>query len=167
MRIGIDTNILLRIFTEDNNEQLKEIQDYIDENKEDTFVITPIILCEFIWTLRSVYKYSKQELISALKTIISNKLFYILQYKQVHFAIALYQDNNIDFSDAFAGYIYQHAKCPVSITFDKQAAKTHLFYTIKELEEIEDNYFSQLVDERMNKEGKFISHEEVWKTIKQ
>lgn len=57
--IGIDTNILVRIITRDDEKQTQVALDYLSKSST-PFVINHIVICELIWVLESAYKYDKK-----------------------------------------------------------------------------------------------------------
>jgi predicted nucleic acid-binding protein len=56
--IGIDTNILVRIITRDDEKQSQIALDYVS-NSSTPFVMNHIVICELGWVLESAYKYDK------------------------------------------------------------------------------------------------------------
>lgn len=124
--IGIDTNILVRIITRDDEKQTQIALDYISNNST-TFVINHIVICELVWVLESAYKYDKKQIIKALDCILKVKQFLILEKSSIKSALKLYTETSIDFSDALIGYVNREASCEFTITFDKATSKTQIY----------------------------------------
>ena len=124
--IGIDTNILVRIITHDDEKQSQIALDYVS-NSSTPFVINHIVICELVWVLESAYKYDKKQIIKALECILKVKQFLILEKNSVRSALKLYAETTIDFSDALIGYVNKEASCEFTITFDKAASKTSIY----------------------------------------
>ena len=124
--IGIDTNILVRIITRDDEKQTQIALDYISNNST-TFVINHIVICELVWVLESAYKYDKKQIIKALDCILKVKQFSILEKSSIKSALKLYTETSIDFSDALIGYVNREASCEFTITFDKATSKTQIY----------------------------------------
>lgn len=78
--IGIDTNILVRIITRDDEKQSQIALDYVS-NSSTPFVINHIVICELVWVLESAYKYDKKQIIKALECILKVKQFFNLGKK--------------------------------------------------------------------------------------
>ena len=59
--IAIDTNILVRYITQDDEIQSKAAEDLLSgyNEKPQSIFINNIVLCELIWVLERGYKYSK------------------------------------------------------------------------------------------------------------
>ena len=124
--IGIDTNILVRIITRDDEKQSQIALDYVS-NSSTPFVINHIVICELVWVLESAYKYDKKQIIKALECILKVKQFLILEKNSVRSALKLYAETTIDFSDALIGYVNKEEGCEFTITFDKATSKTTIY----------------------------------------
>ncbi len=124
--IGIDTNILVRIITRDDEKQSQIALDYLSNNST-PFVINHIVICELVWVLESAYKYDKKQIIKALECILKVKQFLILEKNSVRSALKLYAETSIDFSDALIGYVNKEEGCEFTITFDKGTSKTSIY----------------------------------------
>ena len=124
--IGIDTNILVRIITRDDEKQSQIALDYVS-NSSTPFVINHIVICELVWVLESAYKYDKKQIIKALECILKVKQFLILEKNSVRSALKLYAETTIDFSDALIGYVNKEEGCEFTITFDKATSKTSIY----------------------------------------
>lgn len=124
--IGIDTNILVRIITRDNEKQSKIALDYVS-NSSTLFVINHIVISELVWVLESAYKYDKKQIIKALECILKVKQFLILEKNSVRSALKLYAETTIDFLDALIGYVNKEEGCEFTITFDKATSKTSIY----------------------------------------
>ncbi|MGV2432987.1 MAG UNVERIFIED_CONTAM: PIN domain-containing protein [Rickettsiaceae bacterium] len=71
--IGIDTNVLVRYFTEDDAVQTDLAAKLIDRNsgKRCSVFINNIVICELIWVLLHLYEYNKPQIIFLLKEMLS------------------------------------------------------------------------------------------------
>jgi predicted nucleic-acid-binding protein len=74
---GLDTNVLVRYLTRDDEQQWQQAEQYINEAlaAEETCFISNIVLCELVWVLRSAYRLSREELISILEKILRANRF--------------------------------------------------------------------------------------------
>lgn len=72
--IAVDTNVLIRYITSEDEEQsiiaTKLLDSYI--GKEKAIFINNIVLCELVWVLVKGYKYQKEQIIKTLKLILSS-----------------------------------------------------------------------------------------------
>jgi predicted nucleic-acid-binding protein len=65
--IGLDTNILVRYLTRDDEQQWQQAVTVIQQGQP--CFITNIVLCELVWVLRGVnYGFRKDEIISVLSS---------------------------------------------------------------------------------------------------
>lgn len=71
MKIIVDTNLLVRVATWDNEDQSAKARDFLTM-AEAIVVPLPCIL-EFVWVLRSVYRFSRDEVAQALGTLIDSR----------------------------------------------------------------------------------------------
>ena len=55
--IGVDTNVLVRIFASDDAQQAASAIRVIDESKPDQIFVNVVVLAEFAWTMRRAYKW--------------------------------------------------------------------------------------------------------------
>ncbi len=55
--IGLDTNVLLRLFLEDNPAQCERARSFVDAaTADEPCLVNPVVLAEFAWTLARSYK---------------------------------------------------------------------------------------------------------------
>ena len=55
--IGVDTNVLVRIFASDDAQQAASAVRVIDESGPDQIFVNVVVLAEFAWTMRRAYKW--------------------------------------------------------------------------------------------------------------
>ncbi len=96
--IGLDTNILVRIYCVDDQEQMKYVQQLLSDTTEHAFFIALTVLIEFVWVLR-VNKIKKTHVCSILQEICDDTRYYIHQEHIVRTALELYREGKADFSD--------------------------------------------------------------------
>ncbi|MFN6480809.1 PIN domain-containing protein [Nostoc sp. DedQUE07] len=72
--IGVDTNILVRYLTKDDEKQWKQAAEII-EAREQCFVAN-IVLCELVWVLRGKpYEFSKEEISNTIELMLQCSVF--------------------------------------------------------------------------------------------
>ena len=126
---GIDTNILVRYFVNDDTAQTRLAQMYIDTlcEREHNVFISAVVLCELVWVLRRVYGYDKRTIADALEKILNTEQFVFDYYDAFLSAIESYQSINIDFADLLIANINRFHGCESTVTFDKDATKLPVF----------------------------------------
>jgi predicted nucleic-acid-binding protein len=65
VRITVDTNVLVRYLTWDDEGQAIEAANAIE--RADAIVVPTIILCELVWVLKRAYRYASPEIIDILR----------------------------------------------------------------------------------------------------
>lgn len=127
--IGIDTNILVRYFTQDNLEQAQVVEQVINSyaTSPNSLFINNIVMCELIWVLERGYKYSKEAISAVIKQMLSTEEFAFENQKLLWLALNQYNQNKLDFSDALIGEINKEFGCSKTLTFDQAAIKANNF----------------------------------------
>ncbi len=117
--IAIDTNVLVRALTNDNEspEQTKLAQEFI--TSADKVFIPQIVQIEFVWVLERAYKVDKTNIIQALE-ILFNSSKYQLQHEEV-FILALerFKASKAGFADSLIATESQKIGCKLW-TFDRK-----------------------------------------------
>ena len=130
--IGIDSNILLRIFLaetaagEENAHQVSLVKKLIDENEEALF-INHVVVAETMWVLRQKMKLSRAAIAGAVRQLLSMENVTVQDDAVVAAALDLFVDAPGDFSDHLIGTINRHNGCRTTYTFDKAASKSPNF----------------------------------------
>lgn len=96
--IGIDTNILVRVYCSDDPVQTKYAQQLLRNTTEKAFFIALTVVVEFVWVLRA-NKTKKQQICSILKEICDDARYYVHQEHIIRTALELYHNGKADFSD--------------------------------------------------------------------
>jgi predicted nucleic-acid-binding protein len=125
--IGIDTNVLLRIFAAaaDDPAQVRAARDLL--RAEAPVFLNPIVLAEFAWTLRRTYKLDRPAIHARLSSIASAPEFTLMFPGAILRAVELYRRGPADFADYLIGEIDGAMGCSTAVTFDKDAAKSPSF----------------------------------------
>lgn len=116
--IALDTNILVRLLTNDDPEQARQSALLIDS---DHALFVPLtVLLELEWVLRGAYAISKPTIAKSFEALLSIKNLNIERSADVQQAIDLYL-RGFDFADALH---HCAAKgCTTFATFDKKFKK--------------------------------------------
>ena len=124
-RIGLDTNVLVRLFVKDDAEQCASVARLVRTLKgDDVFFINIIVLIETLWTLSRQYGYRKSQLVALVQALLERSDLEIDQYEIVGNAINLSRLLGADISDALIGELNRLSACDRTLTFDTKAAKT-------------------------------------------
>lgn len=101
-KVFIDTNIFLRTLIEEDKESFKDCFQLLQNIKTNKLqgVTSSVVLSEIAWTLLSYYKFSKLEVIKALRGIVNLRGLSIIDEYQHEVALSLYEKKGIKFIDA-------------------------------------------------------------------
>lgn len=131
--IGIDTNVLVRYLIEDDAIQstkaIKLIDEYIGINE--AIFINNIVVCELIWVLERGYKYSKDQVITVLKSILTTTEFCFEDHKILWISATEYVQSAAGFADILIGQLNAENDCSKTFTFDKKASSLSIFTIIE------------------------------------
>ncbi|MBD2605712.1 type II toxin-antitoxin system VapC family toxin [Scytonema hofmannii FACHB-248] len=119
--IGVDTNILVRYLTKDDEQQWQKAVEII-EGGEQCFIAN-IVLCELVWVLRGKpYEFSRAEIGKTIEMMLQCPVFELENSSLVYQALHRFQQGKADFSDYLIGAIAQQLGCSKIVTFDRKLA---------------------------------------------
>lgn len=127
---GLDTNVIVRFLTRDDERQYQKSYKLLTQDKV-RFLISYPTLVEMIWVLESRYKYAKKKLIFVLEEIKHTKNFYFPDHSIVEKSIKDYKKSTADFADCLIGALNKEHNCDTTNTFDKKAAKLSTFTLLR------------------------------------
>ena len=99
----VDTNVFLRFLTEDIPKQAQAVEHLLQHAAagEITLSTSTIVMAEIIWTLRSYYELSREEVRDKVLAILNTPGLKVENANIIALAMAVYVDKNIDFIDAY------------------------------------------------------------------
>ncbi|MCP5170324.1 MAG: type II toxin-antitoxin system VapC family toxin [Hahellaceae bacterium] len=122
--IGLDTNIIIRYITQDEEKQALKATQVIESQlsaKAPGF-ITLITLVEITWVLESCYEQSQQNILNVLHGLLTTKQLVVEKADAAYLALKrCLSSPKADFSDALIAVLSEQAGCTRVLTFDKQA----------------------------------------------
>ena len=124
MKYFIDTNIFLRIFTDDDPNKSKQCIALLKKLSFDQNLLftSTIVVCEIIWTLQTQYKFSLSKIKEYVEAIHNTSNLTILPAENEAMlvqALSLAEEHNIDFIDAYNARIMQANNISKVVTYDK------------------------------------------------
>jgi predicted nucleic-acid-binding protein len=125
--IGLDTNVMIRFFTRDDPIQFEQARSFIETelSAEEPGYVNLIVLAEFVWTLARAYRYSKDEVVSAVDMLLDSAEIALEREEAVAAAISLCKAGDFDFVDALIAAINRDAGCRETWTFDARFANSN------------------------------------------
>ena len=137
MTIGLDTNILVRHYTQDDPAQSTLATDFLSLSCTENHPgwINLIVVCELAWVLRSSksYSYSKEKLVEVLFKMRYTRGFRIEDEAGFDLALHRYENSDADFSDCLLAVRNEQHGVRFTATFDKNAAKVSGFELLTDI----------------------------------
>jgi predicted nucleic-acid-binding protein len=122
-KVGIDTNVLLRLLVDDDPAQREAVLSFGKGlGTEYLGFVTLISLVEMDWALRRQYGYSKQESVSALQKISQLRGVEIQSFDAVIKSIRGVENGYGDFADVLIAQLCLDKGCEHVVTLDRKAA---------------------------------------------
>lgn len=121
--IGIDTNIIIRFLTNDDPVQAKKVMRFFSqsEKNETQLFISSCVLLESIWVLESGYNFSKEDILTALNSLLHLPYITFENEGALSSFFNKVEYSKMDLSDALIGAVNKFKKCEYTLTFDKLA----------------------------------------------
>jgi predicted nucleic-acid-binding protein len=119
VRIAVDTNVLVRYLTWDDEAQAIEAAGAIEG--ADAIVVPTIVLCELVWVLKRAYRYASREIIDILRRLVAIRAVEI-DRPAAEAGIAMLRCGG-DFADGVIRHETDRAKCDLLVTFDQGFAQ--------------------------------------------
>lgn len=130
--IGPDTNVLLRVFIEeDDAEQAERARSYfVRAGSEGPFHVNSVVLAEFAWTLAKPLKRNKDEILKYLVGLRDADDLEIEPRPTAWAAIEACRTGTADFADCLPAEINAELGCASTATFDAKALKSRRFSAV-------------------------------------
>jgi len=119
VRIAVDTNVLIRYLTWDDERQAIEAARAIEG--ADAIVVPTIVLCELVWVMKRAYRYAEPEIIDIIRRLAAMRAVEI-ERPAAEAGIAMLARGG-DFADGVVRHEANRAKCDCVVTFDQGFAR--------------------------------------------
>lgn len=129
--IGLDTNVLLRLFDRTHPAQMQISEEFVLRAGNHGCLLNPIVLAEFVWTLERSYKLNRSVIADHLDRILEGSEFVVPFLEEAITAAARYRQGPADFADYFLSGINSSLGCSTTATFDRAAATDRSFTLLK------------------------------------
>jgi predicted nucleic-acid-binding protein len=123
--IGLDTNILLRYFAQDDADQSQAAAELIDNGctVERPGFIAVVVLTELIWVMLRRYEATRADVAKLIDEILRTPRLFVQEAEAVSQALRIYEASKADFADCLVLSLAAAAGCETVMTFDKTAAR--------------------------------------------
>ncbi|HEY9126370.1 MAG TPA: type II toxin-antitoxin system VapC family toxin [Acidobacteriaceae bacterium] len=123
--IGIDTNVLLRYFAQDDPGQSSCAELFLDSlTPEAPGFVTLITVTELYWVLDHSFKLPRTEIGKIFEELLSSPSLQFEQRSVVVAALRGYTMGKADLDDYLIAACAQFAGCDYTVSFDQTAAKS-------------------------------------------
>lgn len=123
--IGIDTNVLLRLWLDDHPAQSRRIDVLLSEHGRaaGSLLVGDVVLAEAVWTLGSAYSQGKAEQLKAVRSLLDEAAFAFESRDAVAAALALCEKSTCGFSACLIAAKHAALGCEFTATFDRRMGK--------------------------------------------
>lgn len=119
--IALDTNILVRLITQDDPQQATLAERLVQQATEEGEVcfVSDVVLCELEWVLEECYGATRSDLLTAIQELASREVFAFEDSDALHWAIDLFRKSKVELSDALIGSKARTEGARTTYTFDR------------------------------------------------
>jgi predicted nucleic-acid-binding protein len=122
--IGVDTNVLLRLFVTDNADQHRAAAAFFAQRtRQEPAFVNAVVMAEFAWVLRRSYGYSKSHVLGVVGYLVGAIDVQLQHGEAVAEALDLCTNTGEEFGDVFIAAINRNGAVQRTMTFDKTAAR--------------------------------------------
>ena len=123
--IGLDTNVLVRYFAQDDAVQSKKATALMESLSVDQpGYVSQVALVEVVWVLGRCYAVERDPMKDIIESMIATKELVVEGADTVRKALRVFgASNNVDFADCLIERSGHKAECEYTVTFDVTAAK--------------------------------------------
>lgn len=127
--IGLDTNILVRYLTQDDDTQARRATQIIESQLTEARpgFISLVAMVETVWVLGRVYGLSNLEIANTVERILQADTLLVQNEQEVFTAMVALKTGAGSFSNALIGALGEWAGCTVTFTFDNKAKRLKQF----------------------------------------
>lgn len=124
--IFVDTNYFLRFLINDIPEQADKVEKLFKRGiaGEEELITSLAVFFEIYWVLSTFYKKNKENLVTALVSVLKLKFIILKERELLLKALDIYSKNNLTFEDCFNLAYAQKFNVSALATFDKKLQKT-------------------------------------------
>lgn len=123
--IGIDTNILLRLWLDDDPAQNQRIDALLAAHggTPGSLLVTDVVLVEAVWTLKSAFEQDKEAQLVAVRSLLEETAFAFEDREAVAEAALLFEAGSCGFADWLVVAKHAWQGCAFTATFDRGMRK--------------------------------------------
>ncbi len=122
---GLDTNILVRYLTQDDEVQSSIASQIIEHQLSATNpgFVSMVAMVELVWVLDRVYELTSQEIAAAIERMLQVEVLVIENEQEVFAAMISLKRGLGSFADTLIAELGTRAGCVHTLTFDNKASR--------------------------------------------
>lgn len=119
--IALDTNVLIRLLTRDDEEQAERARQLLEDHaaEDGALFVSDIVLAEVVWTLERAYALGREEIAGAVRAMAGNATLGFESREVLRQAQALFANSRAGFADCMVVAKAQSVGCQSVVSFDK------------------------------------------------
>ena len=123
--IGIDTNVLVRFLTRDDEHQYELARNLIESqlNAGEAIFVSLLVVMETEWVLRSRYSLTKPRIIEVLTGLLESRETVFEDESSLEEALFAWRESNADFADCLIVARSRRLGCRKVVSFDAKVAR--------------------------------------------
>jgi predicted nucleic-acid-binding protein len=125
--IGLDTNVLIRVFIDDDPTQVAEARHLVATATAGQLFVSIIVFVEFLWTLQSHFRVDKVDLVRATEGLLTTSVFVIEDRDDIEAALQRFKSETLDFPDCLIALRHKRFGATKTVSFDRRAIRSGLF----------------------------------------
>jgi predicted nucleic-acid-binding protein len=121
--IGLDTNVLVRYFAQDEPAQSEKAAELIERrlSEQDPGFISTVAMAETVWVLERAYHLPNEDIATAIERTLRADMLVVESEQEVFTAMIALKEGRGSFADALICALGAKAGCSVTVTFDRKA----------------------------------------------
>jgi predicted nucleic-acid-binding protein len=123
--IGLDTNVLVRYFAQDDSRQSQMATEIMERRLTDRNpgYISIVTMVETAWVLERAYGLGAAEIAGVIERTLATDVLVVENEQGVFTALSVLREGRGSFADALIGVLGARAGCSHTLTFDRRAAR--------------------------------------------
>lgn len=121
--IGLDTNVVVRMITRDDQAQTEIADRILDSAGDDGLFVSLVVLAELAWVLRRAYKYPPKVVLDSVEKVLHGREFTIERRSLAMEALERARGASCGYADALIELISLQAGVTGTLTFDIPAKR--------------------------------------------
>jgi predicted nucleic-acid-binding protein len=122
--IGLDTNIVVRYFAQDDPKQSSAASRLIESfTPKHPGLVPAIVVAETVWVMEESYDADRVQIASIVENLLRTESLMVEGAETAWKALSRYRNGTADFSDCLIAQTCADRGCSETYTFDKRAAR--------------------------------------------